>query len=839
MVTSLGKTARMASFLTALGVLLAGLFPAAPAVNAQSNSGSNSNASASPSPSASPAPTPIALTAIVAEVEKAANAVRDASAYVAARGVSDQARQGIAQKPAEIAKLQAETADTLERSPTLDELNSAERQWNDQATRLRGWKSELQAKIREVDAKIAELKSLKSVWQLSIRAFDPDADPGNANANDPDTVPAEVRRRAAETLASIESAENIAEERRAELMTVESEISDLQQDIDERLAEIKSRREAAFSGILNANEPPVWAANWQAMTWGYFARQITRSLNEQWSSLVTYARTHGSLFAAHAFILVVLAAAFFWARKRFIPIVEEEPKLARVAAFFQFPIGSAVVLSVIISIFIYEDPPRLLNAFLGVAAIGFGVFVLRKLVAPPLDLLLYALLGLYFLDRLREIAHALPLTTRLVFSFELLAAAVFLIWFYRSKKVANKVAASDVGVFQRIHRVLPFVIGILLISFAANMVGLVDLSLLLGGTLLRSSYLALVLYTAAQIINSVIAFALRVEPFTRLNAVRTSRSLIRANIMRAVNWAAMFIWLIAVLQMLAVQDRVFGAISAVWNAGFAIGALNITIGSIVAFAIAIWLAFLASRFVRFLLEEDVYPRMDLGGGVSYAISSVFHYLILVGGFVLAILAVGFEFSQFAFIAGAIGIGIGFGMQTIVNNFVSGLILLFERPVKVGDSVQIGAHVGTLKSIGLRASVVRKIDGSDVIVPNSQLISEEVINWTLSNDKRRIDIPFGVAYGTDAKRVIELISPLAAGREGVLTEPSPQTLFIGLGESSLDFELRFWTIDPDGWVHLRSEMVGEIYKTLNEAGIEIPFPQRDINIKGQPPREESI
>lgn len=826
MIVTLGKSARNIALLVAFCCHSAVLLSAGFYVNAQSNAGGNSNTAATPSPTA----TPIPLTGIVAEAERAANTVRDATAYVSARNVLGQVRQGLAQKPAEISRLQAEANDTLRGSPTLDELNSLEREWNDQAARLREWKADLQAKIREVDAKIAELKSLKSVWQRSIAAFDPSGDPGNTASANPDAVPVEVRRRADETLASIEAAEKNAEERRAELLTVESEISDLQRAIDERLAEIKSRREAAFSGILNANEPPFWAANWQSMTWSYFAREITRSLGEQWSSLVRYANGHASLFAVHAFIIFLLAAAFSWARKRFIPIVEEEPKLARVAAFFQFPIGSAVVLSVIISAFIYQDPPRLLNAFLGFAAIGFGVFVLRKLVAPPLDLLLYAILCLFLIDRLREIAHALPLTTRLLFAFELLAAAVFLIWFYRSKKVANKVAAGDVAVFQKIDRVLPVAAGILLIALIANVIGLVDLSLLLGGTVLRSSYLALVLYTSAQIINSVVAFGLRVEPFTRLNAVRTSRSLIRANIMRAVNWAAVIVWVLAVLRMLAVQDRVFGAVSAVWNAGFAIGALNITVGSIVAFAIAIWLAFLASRFVRFLLEEDVYPRMDLGGGVSYAISSVFHYLILVGGFVLAILAVGFEFSQFAFIAGAIGIGIGFGMQTIVNNFVSGLILLFERPVKVGDSVQIGQHIGTLKSIGLRASVVRKIDGSDVIVPNSQLISEEVINWTLSDDKRRIDIPFGVAYGTDTKRVVELITPLAAGRDGVLTEPSPQTLFIGLGESSLDFELRFWTIDPDGWVRLRSEMVGEIYNTLNAAGIEIPFPQRDVHIR---------
>ncbi|MBK9164825.1 MAG: mechanosensitive ion channel [Acidobacteria bacterium] len=808
---------------------------------AQSNSGGNANSNSNSSPSSSPSPvaTPIPLTAVVAEAETAAAAVREATTYVAARNVSSVVSEGIEQKPAEIAKLRAEAEKALGQTPTIEELRAVERQWNDQAARLRGWKTGLQSQIREVDGKIAELKQIKSVWQRSIEAFDAPGEDTNATAADPNAVPPEVRRRAAEALASIESAEKVAEEKRAELLTVESEISNLQSSIDEQLAEVKSRREAAFSGILIANEAPFWAADWKAMSWSFLVTGISSSLSAQWTTLVTYTKNNPGRFAVHGFLFVLLGAAFFWARKRFVPIVEEEPKLERVAAFFQFPIGSAVVLSVILSAFIYQDSPRLLNAFLGIAAIGFGVFVLRKLVAPPIDLLLYSILGLYFLDRMREIVQELPLTSRLLFTFEVLAASIFLIWFYRSRRVAAKMAAGDVAIYQRVHRVLPFVVGILVISLAANVLGLVDLSLLLGGTVLRSSYLALVLYTAAQIINSIIAFALRVEPFTRLNAVRTSRSLIRANIMRAVNWAAAIIWLLAVLRMLAIQDSVFGAISAVWNAGFAVGALNITVGDVVAFAIAIWLAFLASRLLRFLLEEDVYPRMDLGGGVSYAISSVFHYVILVGGFVFAILAVGFEFSQFAFIAGAIGVGIGFGMQTIVNNFVSGLILLFERPVKVGDSVQIGAHVGTLKSIGLRASVVRKVDGSDVIVPNSQLISEEVINWTLSDDKRRIDIPFGVAYGTDARRVIDLITPIVAGREGVLSEPSPQTLFIGLGESSLDFELRFWTIDPDGWVRLRSEMVGEIYKTLNEAGIEIPFPQRDINIKGQSAREESI
>ena len=162
--------------------------------------------------------------------------------------------------------------------------------------------------------------------------------------------------------------------------------------------------------------------------------------------------------------------------------------------------------------------------------------------------------------------------------------------------------------------------------------------------------------------------------------------------------------------------------------------------------------------------------------------------------------------------------------------MSGLILLFERPVKVGDTIQIDEHVGSLKEIGLRASVLRKVDGSDVIVPNSMLVSEQVVNWTMSDTKRRIDIMIGVAYGTDPKRIMDILYQIASTKEDILSDPEPKVLFSNLGESSIDFELRVWVEDPEKLVGLRSEMVTDIYAALNDAGIELPFPQRDVHLR---------
>jgi len=189
--------------------------------------------------------------------------------------------------------------------------------------------------------------------------------------------------------------------------------------------------------------------------------------------------------------------------------------------------------------------------------------------------------------------------------------------------------------------------------------------------------------------------------------------------------------------------------------------------------------------------------------------------------------------------GAFGVGIGFGLQNIVNNFVSGLILLFERPIHIGDAVQVGTLWGEVRRIGIRASVVRTFDGAEVIVPNGQLISEQVTNWTLSDRTRRLTIPIGVEYGTDPEQVLEILRSLAVEHPDVLEKPAPLVLFIEHGDSSLNFELRAWTRDFDRGLTVRSELTGAINRALAEAGITIPFPQRDLHVRSADPELQAL
>jgi small-conductance mechanosensitive channel len=199
-----------------------------------------------------------------------------------------------------------------------------------------------------------------------------------------------------------------------------------------------------------------------------------------------------------------------------------------------------------------------------------------------------------------------------------------------------------------------------------------------------------------------------------------------------------------------------------------------------------------------------------------------------------------EFTNLAIIAGALSVGIGFGLQNIVNNFVSGLILLIERPIRTGDWIVVGSTEGYVKKISIRSTQIQTFDRADVIVPNSELISGQVTNWMLSDPWGRVRVPVGVAYGSDTTRVMQILVDAANKHPQVMNNypgiPEPRVLFIGFGDSSLDFELRCVIRDVDRRLQTRSDLYLAIDTAFREAGIEIPFPQRDLHFRNALPAE---
>jgi small-conductance mechanosensitive channel len=225
---------------------------------------------------------------------------------------------------------------------------------------------------------------------------------------------------------------------------------------------------------------------------------------------------------------------------------------------------------------------------------------------------------------------------------------------------------------------------------------------------------------------------------------------------RVLEFLAFLLWLNMVLNFFGLLTPLTATIEAVLRANLIIGSLNISLGQVLLFTVTVWASFLVSRFLRFLLEEDVYHRLRLARGIPQAISTIIHYAVLLLGFFVALAVLGFDLTKVTILAGAFTVGVGFGLQTVINNFVCGLILLFERPIKVGDVVQVDTDIGEVRRIGIRACVIRTADGSEVIVPNGTIISNKVTNWTFSDRYRALEVPVSVARGVDPEHVVELL-----------------------------------------------------------------------------------
>ena len=264
--------------------------------------------------------------------------------------------------------------------------------------------------------------------------------------------------------------------------------------------------------------------------------------------------------------------------------------------------------------------------------------------------------------------------------------------------------------------------------------------------------------------------------------------------------------------------------------GYSFGGVRISGGAALVLLIVFVVGYLATRWVHQFLGKTVLPRTRMDSGGRNAVLTGTNYLGITISALLAVSAAGLDLSNLAIVAGALSVGIGFGMQAVVSNFVSGIILLVERPVKEGDWIQVAGYEGIVKKIAVRATRIETFDRHDVVVPNSELISGVVKNMTLSSKTGRIIVPVGVAYGTDVNKVRDLLLSAANQHQLVLSKPEPVVLFIGFGDSSLDFELRCFVSNVNMGIHAKSDLLFAINESFTEAGIEIPFPQRDLHVR---------
>jgi len=540
-------------------------------------------------------------------------------------------------------------------------------------------------------------------------------------------------------------------------------------------------------------------------------------------------------WAGVAVLLLAAVAFILWARRRARSLTAAEGAARSLAVVFDQPIAAALVLGMLSAFWIYADEPRTGRLIAEVGAFPPMLLILRRLVAPPMRPVLYVMAALFLADIVRDLVVPLSLFERVLFLLEMLTVTVMLTWLVRAGHADQLTAGRSGLAVGRVRRaLLDLALLGCVIALVAGTIGNVSLARLLGSGVLLSGYLALVLIAGRRLAEGLVTFALRVPPLTHLRMVQHHGAYLEE---RAAAWlraGTAIAWTIATLDYLgALTPAIAGARGAL-AASLTLGVFSISLGDVLAFVVTLYVASFVSSVIQFVLAEDVFPRLSLRAGLPYALSSLVKYTIVFVGFLLGLFALGVNLDRVTVLGGALGVGVGFGLQNIVNNFVSGLIVLFERPIRVGDAVQISDVQGEVRRIGIRATTVRSWEGAEVIVPNSQLVADRVTNWTPFDQRRRIEIRVNVAYGSAPDKVLQVLAEVAQGHPDVVTTPAPLPLFLGFGDSALQFQLWAWTNRLDRFGVIKSELGIAIYAAFRDAGFSIPFPQQEIRLHPNPP-----
>lgn len=598
-----------------------------------------------------------------------------------------------------------------------------------------------------------------------------------------------------------------------ELQDASMGIRNLITPIAERIASYGKSRQTQ---ILEKNAMPIWA-----ITSEHISESSTRSTRQFADRLEkdfeSWLDSSDGTISGHLLLLPLLLFLLFKLKS-----VEQTQNSALAR-----PLATGVLVWMLMGIVIYAAAPQAVRLVFVVVAMLVATVVLleflpRKMRGGVLLFVAIALVHEYF--QVQSAVEHLARVAYLVIS----AVIAGLAWVGRgqgSMKAFVDWGAPKVLIVMAVNAAILA----MLVAIIANITGYVVLAKYLTQGVIDSTAVFLILFAGFSSISQIVLVVLRLPVLDNFRSISSNRYRLQWVLRKPLVWVSLFLWLWATLLAFGIDDWVIAAIQSVFQAEVSFGDVTLSLRGIIVFIFAVWVAIWASRIVRAVLNQDVLPRMDLPRGVGNTISMTAHYTIIMIGLLLGVGYMGLDLSSLAFVVGALGVGIGFGLQNVVNNFVSGLILIFEAPIQVGDTVEVGALMGRVVRIGIRTSRVRTYSGSEVIVPNGDLVSNQVINWTLSDRKRRLELNVGVAYGSDTDKVTDLLRAVLEADEDVLEDPAPLIVFSEFGDSALNFRIFAWISDFDIGMGATHRLNSAINHALAEAGITIPFPQRDLHM----------
>lgn len=762
---------------------------------------------------------PIPLPDIAARSQALVQILQAISSSLPDRGQLNAVDAAISERESAIAAKQQELQTLLRSTPSTLEIREQETYWRGLLSFEAETRKQLLDWANAAQSGVQQLNLQEPLW-VATR---------NTEQTTPGIGP--VLTVIDDNLASIRKLRTLAQDDLRSVVNLQIRASAQDQATIDALNQLTKTRLQLKGHYLDRDSLPLWELATRRQEGE--SSSVYGSTFSRWIAIQAFASENRAplVFLALLWIVSTLASYRLWelARRR-QPADEQQAQVFRILRHW-FALGILPPL-----LFGYLLAPSAPLALIGLAILVSFIPILALL--PPLVELrfrkmLYYLAGLYVLNALVAWISFSPVHRREIQFFALAAVTVVLAWLIRPSRVERlKSEGSHPPVV---------VIGIRLavaltaLSLVANFFGYVKLAQFLAVGCIYSAFIAVSVFTGFKVFKLLLVAGLRSPAAERLAIVRQHREGICRWLPRLLGGAGVLLWFWATLDLFAVREVVVHWLSSVQDFRLTPTSGGITLGQVLGFFLILSLGYTVSRAIRFILREEVLSHFHMPRGVPELISTAVHYLILVLVVLASVKAAGVALDKFTVLTGAVGVGVGFGLQNIINNFISGLILQFERPIHIGDILELDPGVaGTVTRIGIRSSTILTAQGAEIIVPNSNFISNRVTNWTLTEADRRVELPVGVAYGSDLKLVLQLLYEAAATHESVLTQPPPVAYFKQFGESSLDFELQFWVKIESNWVRVRSEVSMVVVQALQKAGIEIPFPQRDLRLRAVEP-----
>ena len=708
-------------------------------------------------------------------------------------------------------------------NPNRQKINNIIRKWEGYYDHLGNWESTIN-EYEERNIIVQEIVTFKeNTWELTYK---------NAVK---EKLPLEVLTSVRLVRNDYRKINKLITKENNDFLILESKINKHKLIVNKVIDDLTRLKDSHVYDLFYLRHEPLWRATFEGNDKDDGEKDEVESISENISGISKYAQASEHSIYLYILFMGMLVFLIIMLKKNFekFPFNEEDGDLQNSKnVILSHSIISIIFIGLVVAKLFFANTPMLFGNIVVLMILILSIPLVQPYMYKRFKGIVYFIVLFYVLDTAKTYMWFSSSQYRLYLLLEALLVVGVLISFTRPYLKTRKMKIGNFGLL--LIRLTPLIYALLFISIVSNILGYTNLTDLSLKVSTQSGVFTLIFYGILMISGGISTGLIHWHFNSKTSFNEQKKFALELKLLRIIRVLAFVAWFLFFLGMIDLLAPLTQFFTDVLTEPYKFGSITFTLGDILRFIMILAVSFVSTSVVSFLFDsgEVSFRLIKLPKGVPAAISLVVRYFIIGFGIVLALSSLGIDLSKFNLMAGALGLGIGFGLQTVISNFVSGLILVFERPIHVGDTVEVNNLLGTVNRIGVRSSSIITFDGAEVVVPNNNLIANDLINWTLSDSIKRVEILIGATYGSDPNKILKILMEAAMSNKYTLKSPEPQALFGEFGDSSLNFKLRFWVHYEVG-LQAKSDVSIEVYNQFAKNGIEIPFPQRDLHIKNMP------